>query len=333
MPSSGECGTGAFAIGNARVVVRAAREALYRGGSGVLALVLETEGSTYAHAGAMALFDGDTQVGWLSGGCLEPELARCAAHADAAGHVDWMEIDTRANDDLMSGSALGCRGRLRIALLPLRPLVAMAGVLERWLDGGGTLDRHLCADGQLLLSIDGHAAHAALPAMPVPWPDPVSGWQLPLARAPEVLLLGGGPESPVLLGLLHALGWRTTLAEKRTRWQPPAAAVDLLLAMTPTAALQRDARFDAALAMHHDFELDREALAALAGTSIAFVGLLGPRRRRDDLFRLLSPVERDALAPRLRAPVGLDLGGSGAEAIALSVAAQLQAWRTGGQGA
>ena len=86
---------------------------------------------------------------------------------------------------------------------------------------------------------------------------------------------------------------------------------------------------DAALVMHHHFELDREALLALAATAIPFVGLLGPVRRREDLFRVLPRAARDALLPRLHSPVGLKLGGQGPEAIALSIAAQLQAWRCG----
>jgi xanthine dehydrogenase accessory factor len=73
--------------------------------------------------------------------------------------------------------------------------------------------------------------------------------------------------------------------------------------------------------------LDREALDALAGSELPFIGLLGPARRREDLFRVLPPAAREALLPRLRSPVGLKLGGQGPEAIALSVAAQLQAYR------
>ena len=57
--------------------------------------------------------------------------------------------------------------------------------------------------------------------------------------------------------------------------------------------------------------------------------LLGPVRRREDLFRVLPRDARDALLPRLRSPIGLKLGGTGPEAIALSIAAQLQAWRCG----
>ena len=79
--------------------------------------------------------------------------------------------------------------------------------------------------------------------------------------------------------------------------------------------------------MHHHFELDREALAALADTDIGFIGLLGPTRRRDDLFRVLPAQVCESLRHRLHSPVGLDLGGHGPEAIALSIAAQLHAYR------
>ena len=44
---------------------------------------------------------------------------------------------------------------------------------------------------------------------------------------------------------------------------------------------------------------------------------------------LPPPVLLPLLVPRLRSPVGLRLGGQGPEAIALSIAAQLQAWRHG----
>jgi xanthine dehydrogenase accessory factor len=86
---------------------------------------------------------------------------------------------------------------------------------------------------------------------------------------------------------------------------------------------------NAALVMHHNFELDRETLLQLAPLPIPFIGLLGPQRRRDDLFKVMPAEACAALSARLRSPVGLALGGRGPEAIALSIAAQLQAWRHG----
>ena len=297
----------------------------------MLALVLETEGSTYSSEGATAFFDDATQVGWLSGGCLEPELARRAVDAQAAGRIEWIEIDTRGDEDLLSGSALGCRGRLRVALIPLRAVPGIDAVFDAWLLGGTTLERVVRADGAISVATGGMRKQWQLPGSPPEWEGTGAKWSLPLARPPEALLLGAGPESPILLRLLRELGWRTTLVECRPRWRMPDECADVHVEATPSAALMHNSRnADAALVMHHNFELDREALDALSALSIEFIGLLGPRRRRDDLFKLLSPLQRRSLQPRLRSPLGLDLGGTGPEAIALSIAAQLQAWRVGG---
>lgn len=313
--------------GNPAPVLRAAVESACAGGSGVLALVLETEGSTYARQGAMALFAAHAQVGWLSGGCLEPEIAQRAASVAASGRIAWIEVDTRDDEDLLSGSALGCRGRLRIALLPLSAMPGIAGILDAWLDGGSALQRHVCSDGTVALAAGSRSGQWQVPADDIAWHAGSDAWVLPLQRPPEALLLGAGPETPVLLRTLHDLGWRSTLVERRERWRDFGDAADSALQQSPAGALAGSTDFDAALVMHHNFELDRDALEALACSRIPFVGLLGPRRRRDDLFKLLAPTHRDALLQRLHAPVGLDLGGQGPEAIAISIAAQLQDWR------
>lgn len=318
---------GFLPAGNPAPVLRAAVAAARAGEAATLAWVLETEGSTYAGAGAMVLFGpGDAHAGWLSGGCLEPELARRAAEADARAQIEWIEIDTRDDAELLSGSALGCRGRLRIALLPLRLLPGIDAPLQAWLDGGHALLRRLDADGRVELHAGPASGRWRAAAAPLPWAAARCVWTGPLARPPEALLLGAGPETARLLGLLRDLGWRATLVERRPRWREAGAAADARHD-AHADALRSRAGHDAALVMHHDFERDRDALEGLAATDIPFIGLLGPPRRRDDLLRLLPRTLRDALRPRLRAPVGLDLGGQGPEAIALSIAAQLQAWR------
>ncbi|UYB53697.1 XdhC family protein [Xanthomonas sp. AM6] len=293
----------------------------------VLAVVMGSEGSTYARAGAVALFGADgAQQGWLSGGCLEPEIARCAADAAAAGAVAWMEIDTRDDEDLLSGSAVGCRGRLRLALLPLPALPGIERLAQAWLQRRGSLELAVQGDGGVVATVSGQTLRWRLPCRPWNGATACDG-QVQIPPPPRVSVFGAGPESAVLLPLLRQLGWMTTLVEQRPRWAAQAALADLALACTPTRALADCADSDAALVMHHHFELDREALDALAASTIPFLGLLGPARRREDLFRLLRPRQHAQLLPRLHAPVGLRLGGSGAEAIALSIAAQLQASR------
>jgi len=308
--------------------VRPLFEACARGGARrALAIVLETEGSTYARRGGMALFGEDgTRLGWLSGGCLEPQIARRAQQAIAEGRLSWMEIDTRDDEDLLAGSALGCRGRLHLALLPLHLLPGSEALFAAWNGGGVALEFSVDADGAVGIRTAQADARWRLDHDACDWAADAPAWILRVPPPPELLVFGAGPESPLLLPLLRDLGWRTGLVERRERWRGLAAHADHHVDATPTAATN-DARCEAALVMHHHFELDREALAALATTGTPYIGLLGPRRRRDDLFKVLAADARERLSARLRSPVGLPLGGHGPEAIALSIAAQLQAWR------
>ena len=315
-----------LAAGNPRAVLDASVASIRRGDRGVLALVLETEGSTYAGVGDMVLFDDDAQVGWLSGGCLEPQLAKRARDVADSGHIDWIEIDTRSDDDLLAGSALGCRGRLRIAMLPLRSMPGVDLLIDAWLHVGVSLHANIDADGSLAFAAGSQRAQWSLDTHGQHWSGDATSWQLSLPRLPRLLILGAGPETQTLIPLLRELGWWVCLAERRVRWNGVGSPADACLQSAPVAALH-EASADAVLVMHHDFELDREALETLAGTDIGFIGLLGPRRRRDDLFKLLTARQCDSLTPRLRSPVGLDLGGRGPQAIALSIAAQLQQWR------
>jgi xanthine dehydrogenase accessory factor len=313
-----------------RAVLEASAAAAQSDAGAVLALVVETEGSTYVRAGAAALF-GAQRVGWLSGGCLEPEIAARSAEAAAAARGLWLELDTRDDEDLFAGSALGCRGRLRLVLLPLALLPGWRALVARWLEAPVALLLSLQDDGALRAQLGEDAREWRLAMAECPWARSVDSWELPFPVLPRIVVFGAGPETPTLLPTLRGLGWKTLLVERRARWQSAGAHADLLLPLAPADVMQHSEvqAASAALVMHHHFEFDREALAALATAPIDFIGLLGPRRRRDDLLRLLPAEARDALQPRLRAPVGIDLGGHGPEAIALSIAAQLQGWRHG----
>lgn len=316
--------------GGQRGVLEASVHALHDGDAPTLVLVLDTEGSTYVQAGALALFGATRgQAGWLSGGCIEPEIEVAARRAAERGAIDWMDIDTRQDEDLFSGSAVGCRGRLRLALLPLARLPGWPALIAAWTRGDGALVITLDLDGRVSAAVGDHTRTWTLAAGAATWSSDARRWTLSIPAPPAVLVFGAGPESPALLPLLRTLGFMTTLVEQRPRWAALAALADAAIAATPTAALSEAIarRHGIALVMHHNFDLDREALAALAAAPIGFVGLLGPARRREDLFKVLPAAARGALLPRLHSPIGLALGGEGPEAIALSIAAQLQSTR------
>jgi xanthine dehydrogenase accessory factor len=89
-------------------------------------------------------------------------------------------------------------------------------------------------------------------------------------------------------------------------------------------------QFSAAVVMSHHLPSDVEYLRTLSATSLPYVGLLGPPARREKLLAELGP-ESQQLRPRLRAPVGFNLGGRTPESIALAIVAEIQAFLHGMQ--
>src|SRR5687768_5233228 len=218
--------------GGNRGVLEAALATMQRGAAATLAVVMDTEGSTYVRAGAMALFGGgDVQVGWLSGGCLEPEIAARAELASREARLEWMDVDTRDDEDLLAGSALGCRGRLCIALLPLSALTGWDAFIAAWRNGEAALRLTVGTDGGVESSI-GESTRRWTLGTAAPGADATTR-QVEIASPPTVLVFGAGPESPVLLPLLRSLGWMTTLVEQRPRWRVLAAAADAAVEQMP----------------------------------------------------------------------------------------------------
>ncbi|HEU4662745.1 MAG TPA: XdhC family protein [Dokdonella sp.] len=300
---------------------------------GVLCVVVDTSGSSYRKPGALVLLDAaGVRVGALSGGCLEADLEARARDVLANGTAQSVRFDTSGDEDRVFGSGTGCGGSIEVLLLPLPASVAP---LRRALRAADALDVELVLDlvgsGDRLGSGEARAGDECHRfderGAPVDDDAFAADRHVRIAPAPRVLLLGAGPETRPLLVLTRLLGWRVELAEHRERWLRFAAdsGVDAEYRDGPDglAAVLAATRFDAALVMNHNLDLDARGLRALAATAIPYVGLLGPAARRDELLAEIGAA-RDALLPRLHAPVGLRLGGEGAEAIALAIVAELQ---------
>ena len=185
-------------------------------------------------------------------------------------------------------------------------------------------------------------ALAALAATPrsgtVGWLEgPDARWQLlllPLSLPPRLLLLGAGPDALPVVDFAARLQWRVSLADHRPAYAVPShfPLADRVVLARPEAithALDLD-RFTAAVVMSHHLPSDLEYLRALSASSLRYIGLLGPPARRE---KLLSELGSDAvhLRPRLRAPVGFNLGGRTPEAIALAIVAEIHAFVHGRQ--
>lgn len=185
-----------------------------------------------------------------------------------------------------------------------------------------------------LLGPDVLAALAAASHSPtVGWlQGPDTRWRmllLPLGLPPRLLLLGAGPDALPLVDFAARLHWRVTLVDHR-----PAYAVSSHFPLAERVVLTRPESvaqavdiscFTAAVVMSHHLPSDLEYLRALGASPVGYIGLLGPPARR---AKLLAELGREAqrLEPRLRAPVGLNLGGRTPEAIALAIVAEIHAF-------
>lgn len=305
----------------------------------VAAFVIATEGSTYRKPGALMLLSSSgARCGLLSGGCLEGDLHEHAQRL-LAGDDRILErhYDGRGSDDPVWGLGLGCEGAMRILLWRLEAGSSLT-LLRGWLSTAIRREPALLqidlasGDGALSMgsALGGDADRAssvgALPPGRATLRD--GSFAVAAARAPALLLCGAGPDAEPVVRMASQVGWQVTVVDHRPAYVEAARFQDALRVATvdaadPGAVVALDG-FDAAVVMSHNLVADGRYLAALAVSDIPYVGLLGPAARRERLYAELGSLA-EALRPRLRAPVGLDLGGASPEAIALSIVAELQA--------
>jgi xanthine/CO dehydrogenase XdhC/CoxF family maturation factor len=140
-------------------------------------------------------------------------------------------------------------------------------------------------------------------------------------------VLGGGLDAIPLVGMAVELGWFVTVADHRPGYlarggfERAERAVLVEPGRLVAALPLRD--FDAIVVMSHHLATDRKHLAELAAFDTRYLGVLGPRARRDRLVADLADVAPQ-LGGRLKGPVGLDIGADSPESIALAILAELQ---------
>lgn len=289
----------------------------------VIALIVATEGSTYRKPGAfMLLSSSGRRAGLLSGGCLEGDLHEHASKMLAdARRCTTHRYDNRSSDDPIWGLGLGCEGSMTIFLLRCRsdedyePLTSIFN----------SLANHERVDLLIDLRDGGFiTTDATTPASE----SIADHFRWRVAPPLRLLICGAGPDAEPLLDFAHRLGWKVTLLDHRPAYAlmqrfVGAETVKQIELHEWTKDLDLE-RFSAAVVMSHHLGADAQYLAGLARAKIPYVGLLGPPARRERLLADLGPLAKD-LTTRLRAPVGLNLGGRTPEAIALSIVAEIQA--------
>jgi len=333
----------------------------------VLATVVTVEGSGYRKPGARMLIAADgRRAGTISGGCLEGEVARKAFWRTENGPIVRRYSTTADDGEVPFG--MGCGGvvhlllersatasalmeRLDACFADRRPL-AIATVL----DGDHAGQRIFYPDPELgrqdscwkpEIEFERVLADLACQGFDEQrsFSETVNGPGDLLANVrvefnparPGLFVFGAGDDAIPLVRQARQLGWYVAVADGRSNLAthgrfPEAHAVHVLPpAEFPSLALKAS---DAAAILTHSLEQDTRILGAMLREELAYIGVLGPRRRTHDILTTLAhdfgvPVSRiDAQVDRwmdaVHAPMGLDLGGDTPADIALAVIAEIQ---------
>ena len=249
---------------------------------GFIATVVRTEGSTYRRPGARCVVDESGDVtGTISGGCLERDLAARSKEWMADRQPRVVAYDSSRDDDIVFGLGLGCRGVIEVHIEPF----------DR--EHPPRLVREFRWNGR----------------EPVSWTTSIGDRELLVENIrPQraIVIFGGGPDVDPVSRIAEAIGWSVRIVRPRD--------VHPEQVMAPADA-------DAVVIMTHNYLYDLALVRTMLASDIAYIGLLGPRSRGDELLAEIAGATRE----RLHNPIGLDLGGETPEEIALAIVAEAQA--------
>jgi xanthine dehydrogenase accessory factor len=242
----------------------------------------------------MLIWPDGKRIGSLSAGCLEEEVTLRACEVVETGEPALMSFDTRRR--------FGCAGRIDVFI---------ESVSENFfVDLAENLDaRRTCLAitrfsngkvGTRIVRFD----HAHLPSQN----DGVTSQDelVQQIHPPiQLFIFGEGPDSEPFHSLGNLLGWST------------------LEIIDANKLPSEPDEWTAAIVKSHNYGRDFAALQKLLQLNLRYVGLIGPRKRRNqllsDLLELGVTIDAGFFAP-----AGLDLGSETPEEIALAIVSEIQ---------
>lgn len=316
-----------------------------QGGAAALVTLVKISGSSYRQAGARLLLNSDGEyAGTVSGGCLEAEVIRKAAWMVRNGAV-MERYSTMFDDTAEIPFGLGCGGEIDLLIEPAdtpecRALIAAMetaltgnnSTVVTWLPGEAKSLRRVILDAAGAVQFASHGLDGKKIdcARGLQAGEDYGGRFVEVLQAPQRLfVLGAGDDAKPLVSMAALLGWSVTVADGRTHLARAERFTEAEQVITSGAISMVGIRAeDAVVVMTHSYEQDRQILAALLPIRPRYLGLLGARHRSSLLIGEAAALTGKTIVEcceRIHAPVGLDLGGDGPEAIALSVIAEAHA--------
>lgn len=301
----------------------------------VLATLVDVAGSSYRRPGARLLLPNDgSRIGSISGGCLEEDVIGRARQVAATGIPEVVVYDTASENDLIWGVGLGCHGVVRVLLERITGAPRWGRVLAENIAQQRPTDLKIIWGNEIRSSWGTYLIEE-----PETSPALVSVFHQRIAPPTRLCIFGAGDDVRPLVRFAKELGWHVSIADPRPNFASPTRfpLADLL---RTGPAEQLPGLVDpppegVAVVMTHHYVHDVPVLRELLKRPLAYIGLLGPRKRGERILRDLrneGSTFADTEIERLHSPVGLDLGAETPEEVALSIIAEIRAVLAGRDG-
>lgn len=333
-----------------------------------VATIVDVRGSAYRRSGAKMIVEPDREaLGAITAGCLEGPVAEIAHDVIDSGsrHLETYDL----TDDDEWGMGMGCNGIIDVLVEPLddswrAPLDILAeGNSITLLTVLDSATEEISSNARMAIEPDGTALPVTdRPEIP---PEITSNIDIgtyldgghagtvtvetddgvvrlfvdALVPPPELLIFGWQRDVHPISRFAREVGFRVTVASGRGGRADPESFpnADRVISTRPSelgASVEIPER-TYAVVMSHNFIDDRLAIESLLDTEIPYVGVMGPRKRFEELQ---ADVQADGEAysaselQRIATPVGLDLGGGEPAQIALAIVAEVLAVKNGREG-
>ena len=282
-----------------------------RGQPFALATIVAADGGPRPVGAQMVVTDSESW-GFLSGGCIEDDVALNARQAIADGamrHLVYGEgspfVDIR----------LPCGGRIEV-------MIERVGAGDRAV---ADLQRLTAKRVPALWSSDGEQ-RTCLPVEQASAIAPIRKLYEPVQR---LIVIGSDPFALAIGGMGRTLGWDVTLLSPFGPSESAPFQLDCDRRALDEAFddLALD-RWTAIAVATHDLDLDERALVPALNSQAGYVGVLGSRRKLPErIERLAAAGLSQAQIDRLRAPIGLAIPARSPWEVAVSVIAEVIAAR------
>ncbi len=295
----------------------------------VLATVVALEGSSYRRPGVRMLIREDgTAIGAVSGGCVEKEVIRQTQTVFNDGISKMMTYDGRYR--------LGCEGLLYILIEPFEPNTIFLSAFQ------DNLKKRSPIQVSCYYSKSG-GCHESFGSVFF-----IDQNRYPIRKSFELdknlmvfkqemepcfkLLIIGAEHDAVQLSSYAALtGWDVTVvatpSEEKTLVDFPGAQ-ELLCVDSESLSVENIDNQTAVLLMTHSYVKDLKYLLRIRNTRPAYLGILGPAKRREKLLNELierHPEINDSFFDSVYGPAGLNVGAETAQEIGIAILAEILA--------